>query len=92
MDFDNQKVYGDTSITDGLVFFVRWWKFFPKVSAPPGLVFSSEEDLRYTLSTVRMVYARMWDVAKFEEGTRWLSIGGVLLFHTSAPTNEGVRD
>jgi len=42
-----------------------------EVSAPPGLVFSSEEDLRYTLSTVRMVYARMWDVAKFEEGTRY---------------------
>ena len=58
------------------VFFVRCWKFFPKVSAPPGLVFSSEEDLRYTLSSVRMVYARMWDVAKFEEGTRCLSIGG----------------
>ena len=23
MDFDNQKVYGDTSITDGLVFFLH---------------------------------------------------------------------
>ena len=23
MDFDNRKVYGDTSITDGLVFFVK---------------------------------------------------------------------
>ena len=59
-----------------IAFFVRWWKFLAKVSAPPGLVFSSEEDLRYTLSSVRMVYARMWDVAKFEEGTRCLSIGG----------------
>ena len=27
MDFDNRKVYGDTSITDGLVFFEEFsWK------------------------------------------------------------------
>ena len=45
-------------------------------------MFSSEEDLRYTSSSVRMVYARMWDVAKFEEGTRCLSIGGVRNFFT----------
>jgi len=42
-----------------------------EVNSPPGLVFSSEEDLRYTTSSVRMVYARMWDVAKYEEGTRY---------------------
>ena len=35
-----------------------------------GLSFSSQGDLRYTSSSVRMVYARMWDVNKFEEGTR----------------------
>ena len=37
-----------------------------------GLSFSSQGDLRYTSSSVRMVYARMWDVNKFEEGTRWM--------------------
>ena len=40
------------------------------VKVSPGLVFSSEKDLRYTSSSVRMVYARMWDVNKFEEGIR----------------------
>ena len=40
------------------------------VKASSGLVFSSSQDLRYTASSVRMVNARMWDVNKFEEGTR----------------------
>ena len=40
------------------------------VKVSSGLVFSSEKDLHYTSSSVRMVYARMWDVNKFEEGTR----------------------
>ena len=40
------------------------------VKVSSGLVFSSERDLRYTSSSVRMVYARMWDVNKFEEGIR----------------------
>ena len=40
------------------------------VKASSGLVFSSSQDLRYTSSSVRMVNARMWDVNKFEEGTR----------------------
>ena len=29
MDFDSRKVYGDTSITDGLVFFITSYFFFP---------------------------------------------------------------
>ena len=45
--------------------------FEGEVKVSSGLVFSSEKDLRYTSSSVRMVYARMWDVNKFEEGTRW---------------------
>ena len=40
------------------------------VKVSSGLVFHSEKDLRYTSSSVRMVYARMWDVNKFEEGIR----------------------
>ena len=28
MDFDNRKVYGDTSITDGLVFLKKFFIFF----------------------------------------------------------------
>ena len=35
-----------------------------------GLSYSSPPDMDYNLSRVRMVYARMWDVTKYEEGTR----------------------
>jgi len=45
--------------------------FEGEVKASSGLVFSSENDLRYTLSSVRMVFARMWDVNKFEEGSSY---------------------
>ena len=31
MDFDNPKVYGDTSITDGLVFFIKKFRIGKKV-------------------------------------------------------------
>jgi len=36
-----------------------------------GLVFESPLDMRYTHSSVRMVYARMWDVNDFDEGDRY---------------------
>jgi len=41
------------------------------VKASSGLSFSSAEDLRYTASSVRMVYVRMWDVNQFNEGTSY---------------------
>jgi len=36
-----------------------------------GLTFESPLDMRYTTSSVRMVYARMWDVKDFDEGDRY---------------------
>jgi len=36
-----------------------------------GLTFESPLDMRYTKSSVRMVYARMWDVKNFDEGNRY---------------------
>jgi len=38
-----------------------------------GLTFESSLDMRYTHSSVRMVYARMWDVQDFDEGDRYPS-------------------
>ena len=43
MDFDNRKVYGDTSITDGLVFLKKFFIFFEN-----SFVFW--ENLKYLLS------------------------------------------
>ena len=46
MDFDNPKVYGDTSISDGLVFLImrisHFWlksKNFPTLLSSPFLIF-----------------------------------------------------
>jgi len=36
-----------------------------------GLTFESPLDMRYKQSSVRMVYARMWDVNEFDEGNRY---------------------
>merc|ERR1719430_193654 len=36
-----------------------------------GISYSSPEDMRYDVSSVRMIYARMWDVEDFQEGNRY---------------------
>ena len=37
MDFDNQKVYGDTSITDGLVLIINWQKLVAQLKNEESL-------------------------------------------------------
>ena len=38
-----------------------------------GLTFQNEGDMNYISSSVRLSYARMWDVSDFEEGTHYPS-------------------